>query len=96
MKKISAILFLTFLVLANFDSAFAATQVKVKVRGLVCAFCAKNIEKSFMKKSEVEKVKTDLDTKIVTIDLKDDQKLSDEIIKDVVTNAGYNVVEIKR
>lgn len=100
MKKISAILpkvFLAlFLLTSSFSSAFAATEVKIKVKGLVCAFCARNIEKSFLKNEAVEKVKADLDTKIVTIDLKEGQQMSDETIKETITDAGYNVVKIER
>ncbi len=72
------------------------TEVKVKVKGLVCAFCARNIEKSFLKNPAVEKVKADLDTKIVTIDVKEGQQISDETVKEIITDAGYNVVKIER
>lgn len=95
MKKISAIFLSLFLIFTS--SAYAAnTEIKVKVKGLVCAFCARNIEKSFLKNPAVEKVKADLDTKIVTIDLKEGQEISDEIIKETITDAGYNTVKIER
>ncbi len=93
-KKISAIFLSLFLIFTS--SAFAATEVKVKVKGLVCAFCARNIEKSFLKNPAVEKVKADLDTKTVTIDLKEGQEISDETIKETITDAGYNTVKIER
>ncbi|HLD76930.1 MAG TPA: heavy metal-associated domain-containing protein [Rickettsiales bacterium] len=96
MKKISAIFLSLFLLVSSFNSAFAATEVKVKVKGLVCAFCARNIEKSFLKNEAVEKVKADLDTKIVTIDLKEGQQISDETVKAIITDAGYNAVKIER
>lgn len=96
MKKISAIFLSLFLLVSSLNPAFAATEVKVKVKGLVCAFCARNIEKSFLKNNAVEKVKADLDTKIVTIDLKEGQQLSDESIKVIITDAGYNAVKIER
>ncbi len=92
-KKLA--IFLSLLLITT-NSAFAAKPIKVQVQGLVCAFCAHNIEKSLMKNPAVEKVVTDLDSKIVTIDLKKDQKINDEIIKEIVTDAGYNVVKIER
>ncbi len=49
-----------------------------------------------MKQGTVKKVKADLDTKIVTIDVKDGEQLSDEEIKNIITDAGYNVVKIER
>lgn len=96
MTKISAIFLSLFLLVSSFNYALAATEVKVKVKGLVCAFCARNIEKSFLKNASVEKVKANLDTKIVTIDLKEGQQISDETVKEIITDAGYNVVKIER
>jgi copper chaperone CopZ len=106
--KFFAIIFSLFFVTTSLgNSSFAAVPsnakqvsspvvIKAKVRGLVCAFCSRNIEKSFQKRSEVEKVSADLDTKIVTIDLKNGENLSDEEVTKIITDAGYNVSEINR
>lgn len=94
-KKISVIFAAAFLVFSQM--AFAAgKEINVKVKGLVCAFCVKNIEKSFLKNDAVEKVKADLDTKIVTINLKEGKTLSDEVITETISDAGYNVTTIER
>ncbi|MFY9288002.1 MAG: heavy-metal-associated domain-containing protein [Alphaproteobacteria bacterium] len=75
--------------------AFAETA-KVTVNGMVCAFCAVGIKKSFGKLDAVEKVDVDLDSKLVTIKTKDGQTLDDAAIKQVITDAGYDSVTIVR
>lgn len=76
-------------------TAYAET-IDVGVNGLVCSFCATGIEKSFKKQDAVEQVKVDLDSKKVTIGIKPGQKLDDETVKQVLTDAGYSVTEITR
>lgn len=97
MKKISVIFLSIFLIISQNNFAIAAgKEVNVKVQGLVCAFCIRNIEKSFLRNDAVEKVKANLDTKTVTINFKDGEDLSDEVIKETITDAGYNVKTINR
>lgn len=76
-------------------TAFAASA-KVSVNGMVCAFCAQGIKKKFSDKAAVEKVDVNLDTKVVSLDFKKDQKLSDEEITQAIKDAGYTVVKIER
>ncbi|MBX2833669.1 MAG: cation transporter [Micavibrio sp.] len=77
--------------------AFAAGQVvKVSVNGLVCDFCARALEKTFGKQEAVEDIGVDLDTKIVTVNLKEGQDMDDERIKELITDSGYNVEGITR
>lgn len=67
----------------------------VKVNGLVCDFCARALEKVFSKKPEVSGIKVDLDNGNVVINYRDDQKLTDDELKNLITNAGYDVVSIE-
>lgn len=75
--------------------AFAG-QIHVGVNGMVCAFCANGIEKTFKKEAAVEDIKVDLENKLVTIKTKDSQDLDDGKIKDAITKAGYTVTSIHR
>ncbi|MFT6332275.1 MAG: cation transport ATPase [Lentimonas sp.] len=75
--------------------AFAKT-IDIDVNGLVCEFCAVTIDKTFMKKDEIEKVEVDLDAKKVLLHFKENQDLSDEEITETIINNGYNVVKINR
>lgn len=76
--------------------ALAAEALKISVNGLVCDFCARAIEKVFSKQEAVDSVSVDLTTKLITANMKDGQTLSDDEIKSLITDAGYNLVEIKR
>lgn len=69
--------------------AFAGTEMKVGVNGMVCAFCAQGIEKKFKAEPEVESVEVSLQNKYVKIKFKDGQKLSDEKITQMLKDAGY-------
>ncbi|MBL7664270.1 MAG: heavy-metal-associated domain-containing protein [Bacteriovoracaceae bacterium] len=78
------------------SSAFAGNVINVGVKGMVCSFCAQGIEKKFSKLPEVEEVKVDLNTKVVTLKTKDDLNLPDSKIKELIIEAGYNVTTIER
>jgi copper chaperone CopZ len=70
--------------------------IKASVNGLVCAFCATGIEKTFRKQAAVEDIKVDLENKLVTITTKPRQPLDDKTITQLLTNAGYSVTGIAR
>ena len=74
----------------------AAKEISVKVSGMVCSMCAQGIHKKFSKLSEVKDIKVDLDTKLVVIETKDDLNVSDEKIKELITDSGYAVTSIDR
>ena len=42
-------------------------EIKVGVKGMVCAFCAQGIEKNFLKQPEVSKVEVSLENKFVKL-----------------------------
>ena len=84
-----------FIILLNISALFAK-EINIEVNGLVCEFCVATIEKIFMQKNEVEKIKIDLDQKKIFINFKKNQNLSDDIIKNIITHHGYNVVKINR
>lgn len=84
MKKI--ILILSFLASLT---AFAGEEIKVGVKGMVCAFCAQGIEKQFKSQKEIESVEVSLQNKFVKLKFKDGQKLSNEKISELLKDAGY-------
>jgi cation transport ATPase len=73
-----------------------AREVKVGVKGMVCAFCAQGIEKKFHAQPAVDHVDVNLGQKQVKLTLKDGQNISDDTIKSVLTESGYNVDKIER
>lgn len=74
----------------------AAEEILVNVNGLVCGFCAQGIKKTFSKIDSVSDVQVDLGAKKVTIALKEGQKLADDEVRKLITDAGYTVVDIER
>ena len=73
-----------------------AKPITVQVKGMVCAFCAQGIEKKFKALSEISTVKVSLETKLVDLDTKEGKDVSDDQIKKIVTESGYEVVKIER
>jgi len=74
----------------------SADTIRVTVNGMVCAFCATAIEKTFKAQPEVRTVDVDLENKLVTITTKQGQRLDDTKLKKLMTNSGYSVVGIAR
>ena len=83
-------------VLIALSSATFAETITTTVNGMVCAFCATGIEKTFRKQPEVATVHVDLPKKTVTITTKPGTTLSDAKIKEVVTYSGYTMGKIVR
>ncbi len=73
-----------------------AETVSAKVNGMVCAFCAQGIEKKLRAQNATQDVFVSLENKIVAVALKTGQVLSDDTMKQVITDAGYAVTEITR
>ncbi len=80
------------LLTALFAFPVFAGETTVNVKGMVCSMCAQGIEKKF-KAAGMEKVHVNLDEKVVHLSGKD---LSDDEIKKIITEAGYNVGGIER
>lgn len=87
---------LTLVVLAALSGSMLAETIHTTVHGMVCAFCATGIEKTFQKQPEVATVKVDIAKKLVTIKTKPGKTLSDAKIKEVVTYSGYTMDNIVR
>ncbi len=87
---------LTLALLAALSGSALAETIHTTVHGMVCAFCATGIEKTFRKQPEVASVKVDLPKKLVTVTTKPGKTLSDAKIKEVVSYSGYTMDKIVR
>jgi mercuric ion binding protein len=87
---------LTLVIVASLAGSASAETITTNVNGMVCAFCATGIEKTFRKQPEVATVKVDLPKKRVIITTKPGKTLSDAKIKEVVTYSGYSMGKIDR
>lgn len=73
-----------------------SARISVDVNGLVCDFCARSLEKFLGKQVMVADVQIDLASKVITIEVMDDQTVDDETLTQWVTDAGYAVRAIRR
>ncbi len=93
MKKFILVMLFGFLFSSN---AFASEVVTIKVNGMVCDFCARAVEKVFMKNAAVNSLNVDLSAKQIIVFMKDGETLDDDIITRMITDSGYALVDILR
>ena len=89
MKKI--ILIVTLFLSMN---TYALTQ-RIEILGMVCAFCAQGIEKSFISDENVKDVFVNLKEYFVVIESKDGKSFNEKHIRTIVNDAGYDVRNIE-
>ncbi len=93
MKKLLLTTIVMSALLANV--AFAAQTIKANVNGMVCAFCAQGIEKKMRALAQTQDVYVNLKQRIVAVELKEGQSLSDDKVKAIIKDAGYDVTSIE-
>ncbi len=83
---------------AEIDAALAAggEPIVIDILGVVCDFCAKAMNKTFSKRAEVASTYVDLDTKALSLVLRPEATLGDEMITTLVKKAGYRTAAIRR
>lgn len=81
---------LTFATLAN------AATIEMTVNGLVCGFCAQGIEKTLRKNPATEDVVVNLENRLVAVSTKSGTDIADDVLRQALTNAGYDVKAIAR
>lgn len=81
---------------ANVQAAECTDQVRAKVNGLICDFCARSMEKVFGKREEVKAIAVNLDAGRVDITLQPGKTLDDATISTLITDSGYDVTGIER
>ena len=68
---------------------------RIEILGMVCAFCAQGIEKSFISDENVKDVFVNLKEYFVVIESKDGKSIDEKHIRTIVNDAGYDVRNIK-
>ena len=93
MKKTFAVVLLSML---GSGVAFAGdTHYQLQVDGLVCPFCAYNIEKNVGKLDGVKDVKANLKEGLVSVLVADGKTLPEEAVNQTITDAGFTLVAIE-
>ncbi len=83
-------------VLLLMATAVQAETIEMKVNGLVCAFCARGIEKTFHKNPAVADVVVSLEDRLVAVQVKEGTDISDQELRATLTDAGYDIKTIER
>jgi len=65
----------------------------INVQGMVCDFCARGIEKAFLKDTKVKKIDVDLENGKVVIAFSLDKKIEFEEIKEKILMNGQNATD---
>lgn len=65
----------------------------IKIDGMQCDHCKNNVKNALENLEQVQTVSIDLQNKTATVSLSDN--ISDQLLKDAIANAGYNVISIK-
>lgn len=70
-------------------------KITLHVKGLVCDFCARSIEKVF-KKKKVASIDVDLGQGLIEVFTQPKQLLDDTLLTTLVNNSGYTLERIER
>lgn len=73
-----------------------AYDAAVKVKGVVCDFCAQAISKNFKKAKEIKDFSIDMKKGIVSIQFVKDKELTDKQLITMINKAGYDVSKVTR
>ena len=100
MKLFFYITFSLLILMSNLTNAENNENTKdfftISVNGLVCDFCARSIEKLFMKRESVLDIDVNLEKMLITVRLKKNKNLDNQTIKQIINDSGYDIVEINR
>ena len=80
----------------NIENAPCEDTINIKVNGLVCDFCARSLEKVFLKRGDVAGIKVDLGKGLVVVATKPGSTIDDTTLTKLITDSGYNIAAIGR
>ncbi len=81
---------------SNMENAACEDTINIKVSGLVCDFCARSLEKIFLKRGDVAGIKVDLGKGSVVVAMKPGLTIDDATLTKLITDSGYNMSAIQR
>lgn len=93
LKQISFVRFIiiSFALFISFNSHAQILRIEIKATGLTCSMCSNAIFKQLKSMSEVEQVKTDLNTNTFIVSIKANQLVSPLAFRKKVEDAGFFV-----
>lgn len=82
--------------LALMPTVAFADDVYVEVDGMVCAFCAQGLRHTLINQDAVESVQVDMDNAMLVAKGTAIDQLSDDAIRQLITDTGYDVRNLSR
>ena len=77
-------------------TAEATKRIDVAINGMVCSFCVQGIERKLSSLPATQSVKVDLEKHLVSISLRPGATISDEQLRKLIRDAGFDVRQIHR
>ena len=77
-------------------SGNSATRIEIAINGMVCSFCAQGIENRLKTLPGAAAIHVDLQNRLVTLQIKSGTVVSDERLRTLIRDAGYDVRRIER
>lgn len=78
------------------DSMLRGASVTLRVDGMSCPFCAYGLEKRLREIEAVDDLIIRVSDGLVQIRVKEGRALTDEVLRDAVSRAGFSLREIER
>ena len=78
------------------ENASCEDTINIKVKGLVCDFCARSLEKVFLKREDVAGINVDLGKGSIVVATKPGSTIDDTTLTKLIKDSGYNVSAIQR
>ncbi len=69
-------------------------KVQISIEGMTCGHCSARVEKALKAVDGIVDAKVDLANKNATVELS--SNVDDNVLKEAVEDAGYDVTDIKR
>lgn len=80
----------------DMENAACEDTINIKVSGLVCDFCARSLEKVFLKRGDVAGINVDLGKSSIVVIMKSGSAIDDATLTKLIADSGYNVSAIER
>ena len=80
----------------DMENAACEDTIDIKVSGLVCDFCARSLEKVFLKRGDVAGINVDLGKGSIVVAMKPGLTIDDATLTKLITDSGYSVNAVQR
>lgn len=74
----------------------SATRIEIAINGMVCSFCAQGIESRLKTLPGAAAIHVDLKHRLVTLQITSGTVVSDDRLRTLIRDAGYDVRRIER